>query len=82
MSAARQRDVHARIDQNTCPVWVLHRQNTPHQIAQFARRQILFANLDQLHATGKRAPNVRHQWLDTACGAAIGNVVAQHYTGV
>jgi len=82
VSAACQRDIHARVDQDARPAPVRQRQNAPHQAAQFARRKILFPNLDQVDAVRNGARDMRQQRVHPAGGQAAGNVVAQHYTGV
>jgi hypothetical protein len=82
MSAARQRDINSRVHQNTGAMRIRERENAPHQAAQFACREILLANLDQLDTLREYTRHTRLQSIDTAGRAAVGNVVAEHYKGV
>jgi hypothetical protein len=47
-------------------VRVWQAKHTPHERAQFARRQILLSNLNALDTAVQRARDEFEQWLDAA----------------
>lgn len=79
MGTARQRDVGARIHQNLRASRVWQSEEPARQRGQFARGQVLLANLNQLDTLGQPPRRDFQQRFDPASRMPVGNVVAERF---
>jgi hypothetical protein len=80
--ASRDGDIGSRVHQHPAAVGVRQGEHALHQRQEFAARHVFLANLHEIHAVDQAAGNGLDERFDAAGQMTIGNVVADHGSGM